>query len=457
MQEMRSISSFYCIIYVSFSDALNKEDLAMYKHFTLSERVDIERYLKEGYSFKAIGRELNRDCTTIAKEVKNHIVKKKTGGYGRPFNNCLIRRDCGYSNLCNNPLCKQRYCKFCIRCSSVCKDFKEEKCLDLQKPPYVCNGCEKLRSCGLEKAMYSAILSQKQYETKLSESRKGISINEEEVQRLNKLISPLIQKGQSIHHICSSNADSLMCSEKTVYNYVNYNLFIARNIDLPRKVCFRPRKKPNDSFKVDKSCRIGRTYDDFIAFVNNEPDTPIVEMDTVEGVKGGKVLLTILFKEQQFMLAFIREANTSKSVIDIFDKLYADLGRETFIRLFPITLADNGSEFSNPSAIEFDSNGNRRTRIFYCNPSAPYQKGAVENNHELIRRIIPKGHSFNSLTQEDVNLMMNHINSYTRKKLNNRSPNQVFSFIYGIDTIKKLGAVYIPPGNVILKPELLNK
>jgi len=431
--------------------------MATYKHFSLSERISIETYLREGYSFKAIGRELNRNCTTIAKEVKNHITYKKTGGYGRVFNNCLLRRDCVYSKLCANPGCKHRYCSFCSKCSSFCKDFKEEKCLKLQKPPYVCNSCKQLKSCTLEKAIYSAHFAQMQYETLRSESRKGITIDEAEAQRLDNLISPLIQKGQSIHHICSNNVDAIMCSERTIYNYVNLNLFSARNVDLPRKVRYRPRKKASDPFKVDKSCRIGRTYDDFIAFVNENPDTPVVEMDTVEGVKGGKVLLTIHFREQQFMLAFIRESNTSRSVIDIFERLYWELGPEMFMNLFPVILTDNGSEFTNPSVIEFDAQSNRRTRIFYCNPSAPYQKGAVENNHELIRRIVPKGCSFNNFNQDDINLMMSHINSYARKKLNNQSPYQVFSFLYGIDVLKKLGIAFIPPNEVTLKPKLLKK
>jgi len=60
-------------------------------------------------------------------------------------------------------------------------------------------------------------------------------------------------------------------------------------------------------------------------------------------------------------------------------------------------------EFSNPFAIEFDKEGKRRTHIFYCDPSSPYQKGAAENNHELIRRIVPKGDSFNPYAQEDIN------------------------------------------------------
>lgn len=428
-----------------------------FKHFNLDERIIIEYSLKDSLSFKAIGRKLNRDCTSISKEVKNHIIVKKIGSYGRAFNNCVHRFDCKHSYICDSPACRNHYCRFCSRCYQVCSDYKEYICPLLSKPPYVCNGCKNLKNCTLQKSFYIATAAQNEYKLCLSESRSGITVDEEEILRLDQIISPLIKKGQSLHHICSNNRDIIMHSEKTMYNYIDHGLFSARNIDLPRKVMFRPRKQSVNNFKVDKSCRIGRSYEDFLAFMKEYPDTPIVEMDTVEGIKSGKVLLTIHFTDSQFMLAFIRDANTSQSVIDIFEELYEKLGSNVFQALFPVILTDNGSEFSNPSAIEFDKEGNRRTCIFYCDRSAPYQKGAAENNHELIRRIVPKGHSFNSYWQEDITLMMNHINSYGRKKLNDRSPYSVFSFLHGIEILKILDAELIPPNEVVLNPQLLKK
>ena len=116
------------------------------------------------------------------------------------------------------------------------------------------------------------------------------------------------------------------------------------------------------------------------------------------------------------MLGFLREANTSKSVIDIYDELYHRLGGQDFRKLFPVILTDNGSEFSNPKCIENgpDGKGFQRTRIITA-IRAPYQKAEIEVGHEFIRRILPKGRSFDELTQADVELMMNHINSYRRK------------------------------------------
>ena len=88
-------------------------------------------------------------------------------------------------------------------------------------------------------------------------------------------------------------------------------------------------------------------------FIEKNPDTAVVQMDSVIGSKGGKCLLTIHFVDCSLMLAFLRDANTSKSVTDIFNQLDKGLTKETFSRLFPVILTDNGSEFSNPKAIEY--------------------------------------------------------------------------------------------------------
>ena len=182
---------------------------------------------------------------------------------------------------------------------------------------------------------------------------------------------------------------------------------------------------------------------------------PLSDSLILEGLKGGAVLLTIHFVEQQLQLAFLRRHNDSQSVIDIFERLYFELRSDVFIQLFPVLLADNGSEFSNPSAIELDAQKNQRTKMFYCDANAPYQKGSCENNHELIRRIIPKGTDIGRYTQEQINLMMSHINSYSRKKLGNKSPYEVFEFQYGKKILDAFHLQKIPADEIVLSPELL--
>ena len=291
----------------------------------------------------------------------------------------------------------------------------------------------------------------------ISESRTGILSDEDGIARINGIITLLVKNGQSLHQIYIDHVGELMCSEKTLYNYVDAQLFDIRNIDLPRKVKYRPRYKQPE-FKVDRGCRLGRSYEDFQRFLEKKPETTIVQMDSVIGRPGGKCLLTIHFIESSFMLAFLRDCNTAGSVNRIFHALDQILGAKDFNRLFPVILTDNGSEFSNPREIEYrDTVPMHRTNIFYCDPSSPYQKGACEVNHELIRRILPKGTSFDDLTQADIFLMMNHINSYKRKKLNNRSPYDAFSFYYGEALLKKLGCSPVAAENIILKPKLLKK
>ena len=331
----------------------------------------------------------------------------------------------------------------------------QENCDKLSNPPYVCNGCPDKTHCTLEKHIYFAVAAQNEYKTVLSEARSGVCVTETEAQELDQLFTPLILQGQSIHHICATQPDEVMFSEKTMYNYIDLGVISAKNIDLPRKVRFKPRKSSHDSFKVDKLCRINRTYEDFLVFLSNWPDCPIVQIDSVEGTKGGKVLLTIHFVKSEFMLAFIRDRNTAASVLNIFNELYDTLSTETFKLLFPVLLADNGSEFSDPTSLEMDVKNELRTRVFYCNPNSPYQKGAIENNHEFIRRILPKGTSFNNLTQDKISLMMNHINSYCRANLGDKSPYEMFRLFYGQAVLEALGAVHIPPNDITLRPSLL--
>ena len=72
-----------------------------------------------------------------------------------------------------------------------------------------------------------------------------------------------------------------------------------------------------------------------------------------------------------------------------------------------------------------------RSRLFYCDPSSPGQKGACENNHEFIRRIIPKSTDLGQYTQSQIDIMMDHINSYGRPELGDKSPYEMFEFYYG--------------------------
>lgn len=180
-------------------------------------------------------------------------------------------------------------------------------------------------------------------------------------------------------------------------------------------------------------------------------------MDTIEGKKGGKLLLTFLFRNSKLMLAFLLNDKTSNSVLKVFNWLEALLGNDLFEKTFPVILTDNGTEFSNPLSLEFNDEGIGRTRIFFCDPGASYQKGAIEKNHEFIRYIIPKSISMDNLTQTDIDLMINHINSLTRPSLNNATPFNLAKILLDKTVLKKLNLHKVPAKEIQLTPKLLKK
>jgi IS30 family transposase len=426
-----------------------------YMRLTLAERKSITQGLKTGTSIKKIAAALRRSTSTISREIIRNSVHRKSGGFGTDFNDCLNRHRCFEARLCDKEDCTEICCCGCRWCFAVCKKYEREGCPRLSEPPYVCNGCKKKNRCTLEKIEYREAVADREAEEVLKTTRTGIDLSDAERLRLDRVISPLIKQGQSPYHICQTCGDELMLSPKTIYKYIRMGLFSAKSTDAYKMVKMKPRHTKRRP-KIERECRNGRTYEDFLTYLQEYEAARVVEIDTVIGAKGGneKVLLTMQFTGINFMLAFIRDANTAKSVREVFDKLDRTLGRDLFEKLFPVLLGDNGSEFSNPSAIEADRDGVLRTRLFYCDPRCSFQKPHVENNHDFIRRCLPKGKSMNHLTQKDVEKMMSHINSYRRRSLSGLSPTELFVKAYGIEALKKLGLKIILPMDITLSPKL---
>ena len=425
------------------------------KHLTLDDRIDIQILLKEGKNFIQIADHIGKDRSTISREIKAHrYLTETTAG-----------NDCIHRIVCDNPkTCKRRDACFgnrscrirCKLCRIDCDRYEKESCIRHNKPPYVCSACETKSKCWLTKMEYEAKRAHGAYETLRSESRQGISLAEEDLDYLNSVVSRQIKQGQSIPVIWENYKDEMPISGRTLYKYVEHGLLDAKNLDLRRRVRMPQRKKSGPVLRIDKQCHIGRTFEDYRSYVDENPDAAIVQMDTVEGRKGGKVLLTLLFTNCDLQLMYLRERNTAASVIQVFDHFRERLGNELFQGLFQVLLTDRGSEFTDPIRIETDLvTGELQCKVFYCDPGNSNQKSNCEKNHGLIRYVLPKGKSMDKLTQEDITKMMNHINSYPRKKWNGQSPIDLFTKIYGQQASNKLGLVKIPPESIILTPALL--
>lgn len=437
---------------------------------TESDRLRIEEGLRKRMTVYAIAKELGRPKRTVMREIRLRATVSDKGAPCRVSNRCVHRFDCRKKRICAH--CgydESRLCRFCRNCNENCGDFVEDICARLSHPPYVCNGCPQAGKCVLRKRFYLHPAAQDDYRKRLAETRRGANITEDEVLKFDGMLYRLTSQGQSIHAAMTCHADLFPVNEKTVYRYVNGGLLHTKRHDLPRACMLKPRKAKSVEHKVDPKCRIGRTYADYLLFIARNPGLPVTEMDTVEGVKGGKVLLTLMFMPYGFMAAFLLPSKTSGNVTELFAMIRILLtemsgdagGLELFSRLFTVILTDNGTEFSAPSRIETDEVGNRLTRIYYCDPNSAFQKAHVERNHELLRKILPKGTpyleptSFDNLTQADLDLAMSHVNSYLRESLKDRTPYDLFTSAFGTRAAEIFGIRRIPADGVILKPSLL--
>lgn len=309
------------------------------KHLTYEERDFIETGLNLGRKFTKIAKDINKDRTTIAKEIKLHRFKKMPS----KFNN--------YTNLCKNKYnCKK------FDCTSKLSCYEEDICSKLLTSPYVCNSCGQKVKCKKVKHYYYSKFANNEYIDVLSNSRLGITLSQSEVYELDKLISPLIKdKNQSIAHIFANHPDEISFSRTTLYSYIDMGILSCKNIDLVRKVKYRPRRKnKKQRIRRETVIRKDRKIEDFHKYIKIHPRCSIVEMDTVEGKKGGKVFLTLLFRKSRFMLIYLMEDKTMECVERVFKSIKENIGIETFKKAFEVILTDNGSEFFNPMSIEKD-------------------------------------------------------------------------------------------------------
>ena len=384
--------------------------MTKYKHLTLSDRNDIQLGLERGETFKAIGQSILKDPTTVSKEVKrNRQVREST---------------------CHNLPCPL-----------------------LDKAPFVCNGCPKRRqNCGYKKIFYLAKQAQKQYEQTLVESREGTPLNSKTFWDMDKVISDGVKKGQHIYHILKTH--NLDVSSSTVYRHIRKGYLSIAPIDLARAVKFKERRKSKLP-SIPKEAKKGRSYEDFQNYlVLNQLDSWL-EMDTVMGRMGGKILLTFNLSFCNFIFARLLDNKTAlevtKHLYDIKNTLHQ--ANKDFFQLFPVILTDNGGEFARVDDIEMDVRG--ESKLFFCDPNRSDQKGRIEKNHTLIRDILPKGTSFDNLTQEDINLVCSHVNSVKRAALNGKSAYELFAFTYGEEIPKLLGISKIPAEDVCQSSKLL--
>jgi transposase, IS30 family len=392
------------------------------KHMALDDRLEIQDCLNHGVSFKAIAQRIGKDQTTVSKEVKKHltVIPAPTKQYDRN----------------GNP-------------------SETPPCPNLLKAPFVCNPCQKRRMhCAYQKQLYQAKPAQQAYESLLSESREGIPLNKDAFYVMDAVVSDGIKRGQHLYHILQTN--DLGVSKSTIYRHLHRGYLSVNALDFPRVVKFRLRR-PGISKSIPKAVKVGRTYDDFLSYIEENAISSWVEMDTVIGRVGGKAILTLDFTFCNFMAALLLEDKTAVQTtekIRLLKTAFSDYGVR-FGDILPLIITDNGGEFANVSAFEDTLDGDRESALFFCDPYQSSQKPRVEKNHTLFRDIVPQGESFDAFTQSTVNMIFSHVNSIKRKSLNGKTPYEMFAFTYSVEIADLLGIQLIPADRVMQSPKLL--
>ena len=395
--------------------------MTIYNQLSNEQRDIIQTLINQKKSFSYISKVIDKDRTTISKEIR-----------------------------------RNRYIKSNFYDAFDKKGIQQaiSKCSNLSKPPYVCNTCFKKTTCTKHHLYYNASIAHKHYLEVLKSSREGIDTKQEVLDEIERIIVPLIKnKKQSVNQVFTNHKDILSMSKVTFYRYVNQGVLSLTNIDLPKKVKYKKRKKKNtnNEYKRDVSILEHRTYEDYLDFISKHPKMSKVQLDTVIGkISNKKVLLTMYLVDTHFMLIFLLDKKTSNHVTEVFRKLKQVLTIDLYRKIFRIILTDNGVEFYNPYEMEIDYDTCKKIcNVFYCKPYSSWQKHEIEVNHEYIRRVLPKGSDFSTLTYKQVKKLQDNINAIPRDSLNGKTPFDLTKQKYP-EFIKALKCKYIKPDKVSL-------
>ena len=405
-------------------------------HLSYSDRLAIETMLAEGYCIGEIAKDIKHNSSSIIREINKHIVLKFPSIYGGQHP-CLKWNSCNVKNS---------------ECYSHCKNIEFKQCPKLSKSPHVCNGCTTKSGCRLVKKYYKAKDANDEYKNNLVSSRIGLHYTEFELLILNERLCPLILKSKSVYHSINVINQSFETNFKlkSIYRQINTNLLPIKSNDLPRT---RRKNKSNKNTDYKRDIQ-GHTYEDYQEYKNNNQKAIETQMDTVQGIieNDAPVILTLEIIEINFLFMFRINSQSKDEVFKQLTYFKNMIGKDIFDKLMEILLTDNGKEFFIlDDLLELAPNVN----LFYCHPNSSFEKGSIENNHELIRRVIPKGISLKPYTQADFNLLCSHINSLIRESLNGKSPFDLIQNYIPLKIINKLGLYKVDPLDLCLIPELL--
>jgi IS30 family transposase len=214
-------------------------------------------------------------------------------------------------------------------------------------------------------------------------------------------------------------ASSETVCTKTLYHYTDLGLMPFTNLDLPLKM-----KRNNKQKRVrENKKKLGNSIDQRPETVANREDFGDWEIDTVRGSRSGKgaALLTLAERKTRNSLICKLPDGTADSVFQALENLLVEYG-DRFSRVFKTITGDNGSEFSHLSELEHST----ATKVYFTHPYSSFEKGTNERHNGLIRCFIPKGHSIDNYSEEQIAWIEDWCNTLPRKILGYATPEELF-------------------------------
>ena len=372
-----------------------------WKHLTFEQRKVISNGISHNYKLKEIAETLGFDPTSISKEVKRNRENITIG-------------------------------------------LNTTDCKKVSRWPYVCTGCNKKynNQCHFTKYKYDAKKAQNKANINLVNSRKGIDVNSDEFQKIDKIIKEGIDNKKSIYQITIENKEEIDKSVTTLYRYVNNGYLTTKRTDLPYAVTYKKRKhnKKYEYSENNKIDRTGHTYIDYLAYLHKHPGIYVWQLDFLGTIKAdNNNILSFILPNLQFTLLDIINKPDSTKVVEFFDNLEEKIGIEAFRELIPVILTDRDPNFADIDGICFSKmTGEERCKLFFCDPYVSNQKPNVENMNKQIRLFFPKGKSVDNYLKSDIKNINKTILNKPLRSLDGNTPKEAFVKVFDENIFDKL-------------------
>lgn len=231
-------------------------------------------------------------------------------------------------------------------------------------------------------------------------------------------------------------------SKNTIYSYIRKGVFLHLSMtDLPRRGI---RKTKRQHLQKDKISRApaGESIERRPDEVAERETFGHWEGDTVYSAKNkGKAALFTLTERKTRKEIIIKVKNRRAATISrALDRLEKKVGVKTFRAVFKSITVDNGTEFSDTEGMEgsYINKKSKRTKLYYCHPYSSFERGTNENQNGMARRKHPKGTDFAKVTAKQIAETEDWMNNYPRRIFGYRSSNEVFA-----DCLAELGIAQI--------------